>query len=125
MMDCLPQLHVAAIHDVAGYRSEVPGLGVLCALPDERIIGAGVYQNSVGAQSTYAIAGTYLGAIHGVRYGVIGGTVNGYPAGNGDFIPMAAAIVSLPFNGIDVHLTFIPSVTNYTPTVVQLSVTFK
>lgn len=124
MIDCTPQIHVAAIHAEAGYRSEVPGLGILC-VKEDLILSAGRYSNSVGTMSNYAVVGTYLGTISGIRYGIVGGTVNGYAATNGgDYMPMAAAVATIPLNGFNIHLTMVPRVPNYTPAFVQFSITF-
>jgi hypothetical protein len=120
---CLPQLHIVAIHAESQYKTEVPGLAVLCT-KDNRVVSIGVYQNSLGGQSSYAVAGTYLGNIGKVKYGIVVGTVDGYPLNNGNFIPMAAAIATIHFKEFNVHLTMVPSVPNYTPAFIQISVTF-
>lgn len=124
MIDCQPQIHVAAVHIAAEYRSFVPGLAVLCTKED-LIASAGVYQNSLGSQSIYLVGGMYLGHVGKVRYGLIAGAVNGYLVGNGDFIPMAAGVVSFPMLGTFVHLAFVPAVTNYSPALIQISFSFK
>jgi hypothetical protein len=123
MIDCQPQLHIAAIHAEAGYRTAVPGLALLC-INDELILSVGAYQNSIGKHSNYIVGGMYLGAVGSIRYGVIAGAVDGYQINNGNAIPMAAGIVSFPFMGHSMHLTLIPPVPNYTPALVQVSLSF-
>ena len=123
MIDCQPQLHIAAIHAEAEYRSFVPGLAMLC-VDGAHIVSVGAYQNSLGAASIYAVGGLYLGKVGRVRYGFIAGIVNGYPVGNGDFIPMAAGVISFPFMGETGHITIVPPVEKYSPALVQFSVSF-
>jgi hypothetical protein len=122
-MDCLPQLHVAAIHAEPGYNSVVPGLAILCK-EDNVLLSTGIYQNSIGKRSNYIVGGQYLGSINKIRYGYIAGIVDGYAVNDGNAIPMAAAIVSIPLDNMQIHLTFIPPVPHYTPMLVQFSVSF-
>lgn len=122
MMHCLPQIHVAAIHAQAGFRSDVPGLGVLCRNDGDAVIGAGGYSNSIGKFSAYAIAGYEPFRIGSVRFGAIAGVVNGYGRG---VTPMAAAVASIPFNWGEMHIVLIPPVPRVTPLTVQFSFTIK
>lgn len=124
-IDCQPQLHMVAIHAQAGYRDAVPGLAVLCVKDQTEIISVGAYQNSLGAPSQYAVGGRYLGQVGSVRFGFIAGIVNGYPVGNGDYIPMAAAVASVGLWGQTLHMTIVPPVEKYSPALVQLSISFK
>ena len=125
-MDCLPQLHIAAIHAEPGYNSVVPGIAVLCSLPElNNLIGSiGTYQNSIGKRSNYIVGGQYLGHVGTIKYGYIVGFVDGYPIRDGAPIPMGAAIVSIPMQEGQLHLTIIPPVPHYTPMLVQFSVSF-
>ena len=123
-MDCLPQLDIAAIHAEAGYNSVVPGIGILCE-NDKLILAAGRFHNSVNTMSNYAVAGTYLGQVGKIHYGVIGGVIDGYSnANNGYIIPMAAGVVTIPMTGYELHTTIVPPVPNYTPAFVQFSISF-
>ena len=124
MIDCAPQLHIAAIHVAPGYNTSVPGLALLC-LRDDFILSAGMFQNSIGHQSDYAIAGKYLATWGNVRFGLVAGAINGYPLNDYNFIPMAAAVVSVPWGQSILHFTIIPEVPNVSPALVQLSVSFK
>jgi hypothetical protein len=125
MIDCLPQIHLAALHAEGHYNTFVPGLAVLCT-KDDNFVSAGAYDNSIGNASAYAVGGRYLGKVRGLQYGVAAGTVNGYPANAGGFIPMAGAVISWSVGPqMDVHLLLVPAVQNYTPAFVQLSVSFR
>ena len=124
-MDCLPQLHIAAIHAEPGYNSVVPGIAVLCETElKDLIVSAGIYQNQIGKRSNYIVGGQYLGAINGVRYGYIAGFVDGYQIRDKAPIPMGALIASIPMQEGSIHLTIIPPVPHYTPMLVQFSVSF-
>jgi hypothetical protein len=118
-MDCLPQLHVAAIHAEAGYNTATPGIGVLCS-DGVYMLGAGVYRNSVSKHSNYAIGGKYLGRINSVTYGIVGGMVDGYAARNGHFIPLAGVVLTYK----QLHLMLVPPVHKQSPALVEFSFTF-
>jgi hypothetical protein len=114
-MDCLPQVHVVAIHAEHGYRSEIPGLGALCRKGDF-LAGAGAYRNSLGKSTAY-IAGGWQPLTYGsVRAGVIVGLATGYRPHP---VPMAAAFVSV----WHVHFTLIPKVEGKTPATAGISFT--
>lgn len=124
MIDCSPQLHVAAIHAEAGYNTSVPGLGVLC-VADTLIIGAGSFQNSVGHASNYAVVGEYLGHAGPLRLGYIIGAIDGYPRNDYKPMPWAAAVATYPLPWGAVHMTAVPAVSGYTPAFVQFSITIN
>jgi len=118
MMDCLPQIHLAALHSESGFRSAVPGLGVLCRSPGDMLIGAGGYQNSLGRGSVYLAAGKEPWVFGGVKAGFIGGVVTGY---RDSAVPMLAGFASYK----QVHLTLIPKVPGLTPWTLGLSFTIQ
>jgi hypothetical protein len=118
MMDCLPQLHVAAIHAESGYNTATPGIGVLCA-DGNYILGAGMFRNSISKKSSYAIGGKYLGTINGIQYGLIGGVINGY--NNGKVLPLGGFVASYK----QMHLLFTPPVSGQSPALVEVSFTIK
>jgi hypothetical protein len=103
MMDCLPHIHVAAIHAESGFSSATPGLGILCKQTDT-LLGAGVYSNSIGNLSKYAFAGWRPLQIDAIKLGVIVGVVDGYRMNNGGAAPMAALVASYKH----INLTLIP-----------------
>ncbi len=124
MIDCGPQIHLAAIHAEGHYNTFVPGLAVLC-VEDRNFASAGAYDNSIGNASLYAVGGRYLGKVSGVNYGLGAGVVNGYPVNGGDFIPMAGAVLSWPLGKAIIHAFLVPAVRDYTPAFVQFSVSFR
>lgn len=122
-MDCLPQLHIAAIHDQSGFRSATPGIGALCR-DGIYLGGAGYFSNSEGGRSAYAILGAQPWRIGTVRVGAFGGWVTGYkmhPSG----MPWGAAAFSLPVSDYEVHLTVIPRVDKVTPLTAAFSITWR
>jgi hypothetical protein len=126
-MDCLPQLHLAAIHAQAGYRGDTIGLGVFCRLAGEKpdwSIGAGRIRNSVEGHSNYASMGYQPWAVGGVRLGGFAGTINGYSYKNGGYFPYAGALASIPMPFGEVHLVGIP-MTPHTPATVEFSIAVR
>jgi hypothetical protein len=115
-MDCLPHIHVAAIHADHGYRSFTPGLGVMCE--SKVLLGAGAYKNSLGDLSTYAAAGYQPWKLGALKIGALAGVATGYK--HYDVVPLAAVLVSYK----NLHFTFIPEVKTKTPAVLGLSFTF-
>ena len=83
-LDCLPQIHVAAIHAQAGYNGDTPGLGVICR-NDDTLLGAGFYRNSIAKHSNYATVGYQPFTAAGVRLGAFAGVVNGYEYRDGNY----------------------------------------
>jgi len=123
-MDCLPQLHTIAIHAEAGYQPDVPGLGVFCR-DEDLAYGLGRYKNSIGAVSNYFAVGFQPWRMGALRYGFIGGAVNGYSFNDGGYMPMAAGLISFPQSWGEAHLIVIPLITGVTPLTIQLSFTMK
>lgn len=119
--DCLPHIHVAAVHAERGYHSGIPGIGVLCR-KNELLVGAGVYQNSVkgdGPRKTtaYVAGGWQPLQLRGVRAGLIVGLATGYRPGP---VPLAAGFVSWRH----VHFILIPPVKDVTPATAAVSFTW-
>lgn len=121
MMDCLPHFHVAAYHAEAGFRSATPGIGALCRKGD-LLAGAGVFSNSIGNASLYAIGGWQPWRIGEARVGAFAGVINGYRRGA---MPFAAAAVSVPYRDGELHFTVIPKVSNLSPLTVGFSFTWR
>jgi len=115
-MDCLPHIHVAAIHADHGYRSFTPGIGAMCR--GKYLLGAGVYKNSLGNGSAYAAAGWQPWTLWGVKIGGLAGVVSGYEEDR--VVPLAALFVSYKH----LHFSFIPEVKTKTPAVMGFSFTF-
>lgn len=127
MIDCAPQLHLAALHERPGYEYAVPGIGLLCETP-ALFAGAGTYSNSVRRQSNYAMAGRYFYSTQNLRIGAMVGVVDGYRR-DGAYIPMAAVVVSWPlWRGAAGNLSAFPAVASSamdSPSTVQISIIFK
>jgi len=121
-MDYLPHIHVAALHSEPGYRSVVPGIGVL-GTDGPWLIGAGVYRNSNpgGNLSTYFMGGAQPLRIGPVKIGAVAGMVNGYERANGKFAPFIAGVASWGHQ----HLTIMPPYAKEKPWVIQYSFTLK
>lgn len=117
-MDCLPHIHVAAIHADPGhgYNTFTPGIGVMCE--SKFLVGGGIYRNSISRTSTYAAVGYQPMRLANVKIGFIAGAVTGYLE---DVVPLAAVLVSYK----NVHFTLIPEVKTKTPAVVGISFTWK
>jgi hypothetical protein len=117
-MDCLPQIHVAAIHAEAGYNTATPGIGMLCS-DGTYILGAGAFRNSVSQKSSYAIGGHYFGAINGIQFGFVAGIINGYATAK--VLPLGGLVASYK----QLHLLFAPPVSGQSPALVEFSITLK
>ena len=78
IIDCGPQIHIAAIHAQAGYNNDTPGLGILCALPKDVSVVAGGYHNSINKWSNYGAFVWQPVHIGSVRVGALSGFVTGY-----------------------------------------------
>lgn len=115
-MDCLPHIHVAAIHADHGYRSFTPGIGTMCK--SKYLLGAGIYKNSLGNSSVYAAAGWQPWKVSGLDIGGLAGVVSGYEKDR--VVPLAALLVSYKH----MHFTFIPEVKTKTPAVLGISFTY-
>ena len=114
-MDCLPHIHLVAIHAEPGYRSETPGIGALCR-KGTFLAGGGAYRNSVHRDTAYIAGGWQPLELGRVRVGAIVGVATGYR----DYpIPLAAAFVSV----WNVHFTMLPSVPGATPATLGISFT--
>ena len=120
-MDCLPHIHVAALHAPSEqkFRTFTPGIGVLCKQGDLSA-GAGVYSNSVGDRSKYVMGAWQPLRMGPVNVGAFAGIVDGYKANRGGFVPMAGLALSWGH----VHIIAWPKYKDYTPAVVAVSFTF-
>jgi len=122
-MDCLPHIHLAAIHSEAGYRSATLGVGVLCRENDV-LAGTGIYRNSIGMTSRYAAVGLQPFRIGGWRLGAVAGVVTGY----GPTRPLAGGFTSMRWRWLgpdgELHFMLIPPVSHLSPATAGLSFSF-
>ncbi len=93
-MDCLPILHIAALHSEPGFRTVTPGIGLRCKVGSDVAVGAGFYRNSNkdGGLSKYAMAAWQPIKLGPVDVGAFGGWVDGYERKGGRFAPMAGLV---------------------------------
>lgn len=97
--------------DKAGMLNGInPGLGLEYHRAGGDFIAAGLYHNSIGRSSRYAVYAKQVMAKGGVSLGVFGGVVDGYQWRDGGFIPFAAPYLSITGDRAGVNLVFIPSV---------------
>ena len=94
MMDCLPQIHIAAVHAQPGFETFTPGIGVLCRNAEDWLLGGGFVRNSERRLSTYAMGGWQPLRIGPVKVGAVLGTISGYKANSGSFQPMGGLMAS-------------------------------
>jgi len=126
MIDCLPQIHMVAIHATPGYQDTVPGFAALCEY-DRYLAGVGTYKNSIGRVSEYAMVGAYAFQYEKFRVGAIAGVVNGYRDDNG-VSPLGGVITSYKLNwhGIDsLNTLLVPPVQGLTPAFIQFNITLE
>lgn len=114
-MDCMPQVHVAAIHAKSGYETFTPGIGALCR--GDWITGAGVYRNSYRDPAAYAVIGKQPWSIGPVKIGAVFGGAVGYEDA---VTPLVASFVSYG----NIHFTVAPSFKKMAPAVVAISFTW-
>ena len=115
-MDCLPHIHVAALHAEQGYRSFVPGLGAFCRDGDT-LLGAGVFKNSIGNTSAYFVGGLQPLRFGSVKAGAVLGAATGYYHA---VVPLGAAVLSYKH----IHLSVIPKVEGKAPATLAFSFTW-
>ena len=114
-MDCLPHFHLVALHAERGYRSEIPGIGILCR-QDQYLVGGGVYRNSIHRDTAYLAAGWQPVQFGMLRLGALAGMATGYR----DYpVPVAAGLISIGH----IHLTLVPKVRDTTPATLAISFT--
>ncbi len=127
-MDCLPQIHMVAIHSEPGYRSLVPGVGLLCE-KDSYILGGGQYSNSIGRMSAYVMVGKYLFEYDSTRIGAIAGGVTGYDTGTPmGSAPLAGMTLTKEVHWGPIHsinALLVPKVQGLTPAFVQFNLTLN
>lgn len=123
-MGCLPHLHVAAIHADAEQRSFTPGLGVLCR-ENDFMLGAGVFQNSIGKLSKYASVSWQPVHAGPVKIGAFGGVIDDYLYKNGGAFLFGGAIASAPTSWGELHFTFVPQVPGVSVAALGISMSFK
>ena len=121
---CEIQVHLVSVHaSNESFNNDTHGVGALCNVTDNTQAAIGTYQNSINRRSNYAAIVWQPLNVGPIKLGVIGGVVSGY---QNYLIPLAGAVASMKVTkGASVHLLVIPEVSNITPTVAELSVSFR
>ena len=121
--DCLPQIHLAAVHAAAGYSGDTLGLGIACRRGDI-LASAGFYRNSIARHSNYAIVGCQSFVVGGIRWGPFAGVASGYLYRNGNYLPVGGLVASIPIPLGELHIAVIPK-TVVSPMTAEASIAFQ
>ena len=120
------QLHSFHEHTSAvDLHDNTPGLGVMRVTPDNFLVGAGIFRNSLGRTAGYAYVGKEW-ALGKVLVGGIAGVTHHYNFNNGGPVPLAAAIVTVPVNDRwAVDILGIPHLADYTYATLHLALRWR
>lgn len=109
----------------ADLTNHTPGLGVLRRSPENFMLGAGVFRNSLGRTAGYA----YLGKqwpIARVLVGGVAGVTHHYNFNRGGPVPLAAAVVTVPLSdSLALDLVGIPAISRYTYATLNFSLSWR
>lgn len=101
------------------YNERNPGLGLEHGGESLRL-AAGGYTNSFNRHSTYWTVVYTPVELVGLRFGVMGGLVNGYPVNHGRYTPGGALMVTGEYRGYGFNLVGIPKIANVTEAIIAL-----
>jgi hypothetical protein len=105
--------------------NNTPGLGIMRRSPENFMLGAGVFRNSLGRTAGYAYAGKQW-ALGRVLAGGIVGVTHHYNFNRGGPVPLGAAVVTVPINdSFAVDLVGIPRLAHYTYATLNLSLSWR
>lgn len=105
--------------------NDTPGLGVMRRSPENYMLGAGVFRNSIGRTAGYAYVGKQW-RIGRVLAGGIAGATHHYRFNNGGIVPLGAAVVTVPLtDSFAVDLVGIPRIRNYTYATLNFSLSWR
>lgn len=91
-----------------------PGIGVIRVTPDHWLAGAGVFRNSLARTAGYAYVGKQW-PVGKIEIGGIAGVTHHYNFNNGNIVPLAAALVTVPVNDRwSIDVLGIPHLKGYT-----------
>ena len=119
---CSMLVHILALHSQSGFKTETPGLGLVCERGDA-VAAAGVFSNSIGRESRYLAAGWQPLTVGPARVGFLAGAMDGYAYRNGRAFPFAALTVSVPAGPVTARFMVIPK-SRISPTTVALAFSF-
>lgn len=106
----------------AKYNDRNRGLGVEVPMGG-LLVGAGVYDNSIGRVSRYIVAEKcMIGRVghRGVCLGAMAGMVDGYLLNGGDFVPTAAATLTAEWHRLGTRVLFVPGVEKVAAPVISM-----
>jgi hypothetical protein len=90
-----------------------PGLGLMRRTPEHWLLGAGVFRNSLGRASGYAVGGKQW-ELGPVRAGALAGLTHNYRGNGGGVVPLATGLVTVPLGErLAAEFILIPRVRNY------------
>ena len=127
-----PTWHLSVqLHSLHEYTDDLdlndntPGLGVMRVTPTHWLAGAGVFRNSVSRTAGYAYVGKEwrIGKIYA---GGIAGLTHHYNFNNGNIVPLAAGLVSIPLaDRWALDVLGIPRLDGYTYTTIHFALRWQ
>ncbi len=105
--------------------NDTPGLGVLRRSPQNYLLGAGIFRNSIGRTAGYAYIGRQW-CLGRILAGGIAGATHHYRFNNGGIVPLGAAVVTLPLtDSLAIDLVGIPRIRSYTYATLNFSLSWR
>lgn len=89
------------------------------------LVGAGVYDNSIGKVSRYVVAEKCMLPIGRACLGAMAGFVDGYYLNDGGFIPMAAPTLTAEVGRLGMRIIYVPAVDDRVAAVVAMQFRVK
>lgn len=137
MLLCAPAIHAEEwwgnvnwrsvhIQSTEHYNENNIGVGVEYVHTPEHSLQGGIYKNSYYRNTIYLNYGYTPLQWKGLRLGLMGGTVNGYPAVNhGNFVPMGGVLLKTEWRNIGANIYFIPACNCKPPAVIAMQFRFR
>lgn len=105
--------------------NNTPGLGVLRRSPENFMLGAGIFRNSLGRTAGYAYVGKQW-PLRRLLVGGIAGVTHHYNFNHGGLVPLGAAVVTVPLgDSLALDLVGIPRLAHYTYATLNISVSWR
>lgn len=109
----------------ADLTNDTPGIGVLRRSPENFLLGAGIFRNSLGRTAGYAYVGKQW-PLRRVLVGGIAGVTHRYNFNRGGPVPLGAAVVTVPLtDSLALDLVGIPRLAHYTYATLNFSVSWR
>lgn len=117
---CALLLHLASFHGAAGFSGDNPGIGLACER-GHAIVAAGLFRNSIGLQSRYAVGGLMSGDMGPLKLGAVAGVIDGYrPGGRAQGVAAGLASVDIG-HGFGLRFLAIPRVSGVSPATLHVA----